>query len=396
MNFKYSGINKVSGERTSGNITAHSARDAIKRLEADSIEAISIDANLAGNIRFRKVKVDDLVLPLQELSTLLNSGVSIAESLSALASNRENPSLAHEFQLILKNIESGQAFSDAISQSSLPFPDYFYNLARAGEMNGELGKSIAMASEQMNYDQEVKSELKSALVYPTILILSGIMALVIIFMAVVPKFVHLLNADKELPFLANLVLGSGKAFNDHPFTAIAFFTITIVGLVATFSKESVRQKLLNVSINLPIIGPWLDEQEVARWSSLSAALLLTRVDLISALSLASESCRYHARKLRARNMIEEIRSGSSFVEAITKAKLVPETSLNLVAVGDKTGQLGKLLQAVAELHDKSCKRKMKRVLTLVEPIAIIIVGILLGFMIMGIVQAISVSTDITI
>ena len=396
MIYKYRGINKVSGERVSGSISALSSRDSAKKLEEQSIEPISIELDDSHKKKYRKVKPEDLVLPLQELATLLNSGIGIAESLSAQTTKTDSPALAFEFQLILKDIESGEAFSAAIKNSSLPFPDYFYNLVQAGEMNGELGKSIAMASEQLNYDQEIKGELRSALVYPVLLVTSGVIALIIIFMAVVPKFVHLLDGSRELPFLANAVLSAGKTFNESPILVVSSLAALFVFGIAVLSRQDVRFKLLNKSINLPVVGPWLNEQEVARWSYLSSSLLLTKVDLINALRLASDSCRYHSRKLRAEKMIEEIRSGTSFVEAIRRAKLIPESSLNLISVGDKTGQLGEMLAAVAQLHDKSCKRKMKQVLTLVEPISIIIVGILLGFMIMGIVQAISVSTDITI
>ena len=133
---------------------------------------------------------------------------------------------------------------------------------------------------------------------------------------------------------------------------------------------------------------------MARWASLSSAMLTARVDLLKALSLAAESCQYERRRDRAMQMIRDIEEGESFSDALKRARLISATSLNLVLVGDKTGQLAQMLAAVAELHDTACKRRMKQVLQLIEPIAIVVVGVFIGVMILGIVQAITSSTDL--
>ena len=153
---------------------------------------------------------------------------------------------------------------------------------------------------------------------------------------------------------------------------------------------------MNIAIGLPIIGAWLAEQDTARWAALCSAMLKAKVNLLTTLSLAAESCEYRSRHERAIQMIKDVEEGESFSAALKLARLIPATSLNLVAVGDKTGQLAQMLAAVAELHDASCKRRMKQVLQLIEPIAILIVGVLIGIMILGIVQAITASTDLVI
>ena len=145
-----------------------------------------------------------------------------------------------------------------------------------------------------------------------------------------------------------------------------------------------------------MIGPWLAEQDTARWASLCSAMLQARVNLLTALTLASESCDICAPALRADQMIIDVEEGESFSEALKRARLIPATSLNLVVVGDKTGQLAKMLAAVANSTMFPAKRRMKQVLQLIEPLAILIVGALIGVMILGIVQAITASTDLAL
>jgi general secretion pathway protein F/type IV pilus assembly protein PilC len=248
----------------------------------------------------------------------------------------------------------------------------------------------------MSYDEQIKSDLKSALTYPLVLIASGFSAMLIIFFAVVPKFSHLLESEKPLPTLAYLVLSAGKYANDYPLAIAGVSLSIILFLFSVVTNKTVKNKVLDWLIEVPIVGPWLSEQDAARWSSLCSAMLLARVNLISALKLAAESCEYTRRKSKALNMITDIESGKGFTEALTKSSLLPSTSMNLVSVGDKTGQLGEMLNAVASLHDNSCKRRMKQVMTLMEPIAILLVGVLIGVMILGIVLAITASTDIEI
>ena len=396
MKYIYRGFDLASQQHTEGDIEASSEQEVVRSLAEQRIEVFSVSPAVKSEKRGRKVKTSDLVLPLQELATLCASGVSLIDAVRALSKNKEHVTLSKGFQAIASHIEGGGNFSDAIAQSDLPFPEYVMHLVRAGELGGDLSGALENAAAQMNYEQSVKNDVKSALTYPVVLIASGIAAMLIIFFAVVPKFSHMLESGKELPTLAYLVLSAGKAANDSPWLILGVIAAAVLVLVAVFANPKVRRAVMDLAIQLPVIGPWLEEQDAARWASLSAAMLSARVSLVSALKLAAYSCEYTKRRQRAVAMLNDIESGATFADALERARLVPPTSLNLVAVGDKTGQLAEMLSAVANLHDKSCKRRMKQVLTLMEPLAILVVGVLIGVMILGIVLAITASTDIAI
>lgn len=396
MKFKYSGFQNNNGERVAGVIQASAKQEAYRLLKEMGIQVFSLQTHKSDLKPGRKVKLDDLVLPLQELATLIASGVSLIDAIYALADNEEHPRLSRGFQLIAGNIEAGGSFSEALDDSELPFPNYVTQLVKAGELGGQLTVALNNASSQMQYDQNIKSDLKSALTYPLVLVGSGIAAMLLIFFAVVPKFSHMLSDDKELPWLAYAVLSAGDAVNQSPITVFLSIASVIAGIILVFSQKNVRIWLLDRALFVPVLGSWLAEQDTAKWASLTAAMLQAKVSLVSALSLSATASSFTKRRARALQMLQEIEQGSSFSEALQKANLVPATSMNLVSVGDKTGQLASMLLAVANLHDSACKRKMKQVLTLMEPIAILIVGVLIGIMILGIVLAITASTDIAI
>jgi len=396
MKFEYKGVQTNNDERVAGIIIAGSKQEAYRLLDKQEIKVFSLQIQRSDETRGRRVKVDDLVLPLQELATLTSSGVSLIDAIYALADNDEHPQLSRGFRLIAANIEAGGSFSESLDESQLPFPKYVAQLVKAGELGGQLTLALNNASSQMQYDQSIKSDLKSALTYPLVLIGSGIAAMLLIFFAVVPKFSHMLDGDKELPWLAYAVLSAGAKVNESPLLVLFSIVSVIAMIVLVFSQQKVRIALLDRALYVPVLGPWLAEQDTAKWASLTAAMLQAKVSLISALSLSASASNFTKRRARAMQMVQEIEQGSAFSEALQKANLVPSTSMNLVTVGDKTGQLADMLTAVANLHDTSCKRRMKQVLTLMEPIAILIVGVLIGVMILGIVLAITASTDIAI
>lgn len=396
MKFQYQGIDLSSSQTVEGEINALSESDAVNVLTGRQIEVFKLQEVMSEQIPHKRVSQSDLALPLRELATLTDAGVSLLEALHAMAKNKEHGGLSRGFKKLASLIESGESFSSAIAQSSMPFPDYVQYLVSAGELSGELAQALNNASSQLEYDQSIRNDVKSALTYPLVLIGSGIAAMLIIFFAVVPKFSHMLNNDKELPTLAWLVLSAGKIANDHPVLVLGGFFGVLLIIVVTFANKRVRHILLNSALNIPIIGPWLAEQDSARWASLCGAMLTARVELTTALKLAANSGQFTARKQRGLNLISDVQSGVSLTESVERANLLPLTSLNLLSVGEKTGQLSKMFVAVAKLHDESCKRRMKQVLTLIEPIAILIVGVIIGIMILGIVLAITASTDIAI
>lgn len=396
MKYKYAGIELSSNQRVQGDIEAISYQEAVRLLAEKRIEAFSVSEVTEHTKRGKRVTLADLVIPLQELATLSASGVSLIDAVRALSHNKEHPNLAKGFLKIASRIEGGNSLSEALQESELPFPNYVAHLVSAGELGGKLSMALNNASEQLNYEQTIKNDVRSALTYPLVLIAAGLGAMLIIFFAVVPKFSHLLDGERELPSLAYFVLTAGQYANDAPYTILAVLIALVLFLITVFMNPSVRRWMMDMAIELPVIGPWLTEQDAARWASLCSAMLMARVNLLAVLKLAAGSCDYTRRRARALAMIADVEAGVTFTEALERSRLVPNTSLNLVAVGDKTGQLAEMLKSVASLHDASCKRRMQQVLTLMEPIAILLVGALIGVMILGIVLAITASTDIAI
>lgn len=396
MKITYYGIETVSGKRVGGSLDAISLGEAVSILKERRIEVISLSPLVQKTSSNVKVTRTELSVVLQELSTLLLSGVSVAESLKAMTSERGNPTISYGFLKILQKVEGGMSFSEALKASSFQFEPYVYTLVEAGEANGELAHALKSSSDQMNADLELRSNIQSALAYPAFLLLAGFAAILIIFISVVPKFSHLLSTDKEMPLLAEMVLGAGMSFNENKWLFFISIILGLFCLVLGMRSQKVRSAIVNNALRAPLIGHWLEEQDVARWSSLTSFLLKTKVNIVSALKISSNYSSYESRRKRAYAIVLDLESGMHFSDALERANLVPETSLNLVRVGEKSGRLAEMLAAVSELHAKSSKRKMQKIIVLIEPLAIIVIGVTLGILIIGVIMAITASTDVAL
>ncbi len=379
-----------------GSVDASSEKDALRVLEGRGLIPVKIDAGtVAGTASSGgKIKKPDLIVCLFELVILLRSGVSIVDAVSSQARSAASPSIRVEFDKVTRSLQAGEAFSESLRLTKLDLPEYLLQLAKAGEMTGNLAESLEGGLEQMEYEQAIGNELKNALIYPAILVLAGIGAIGLIFSVVVPKFSNLLNNGTELPLLAWVVLSAGKWSNDNT-TVMLLGMAAITGVIVWASRnDQVKNSFMEQCSRLPLLGDWLTESDTARWAKMLGTLLNNRVALIPALELANKGVEIRQRMLKLDQVRDAVVKGSALSEALLENGAVSASAYNLVQVGEKSGQLPAVLISVARLYEESMRNRMKRLLILIEPLSILIIGIFVGTIMLGVILAITSANEI--
>ncbi len=398
--FAYQGIDQ-SGEKSSGIINAENFRSAARELEARNLKITSLEpvndvAKQTSSQRKAKVSKDDVILIFYEIATMLRAGVSLKEAVEAQCESSHSEDVLSIFRSLLKQLKSGSAFSAAVRNTELKVPDYMFHLIESGEMTGGLAEAIEQGVEQMEYDVKVQSETRSALIYPSILVFSGIIAVGIMFLFVVPKFASLLNDAEEMPTLAWLVITSGVWVNENKLGVLVGFASLIALSVMALTQERFKVPMLNFASKVPIIGGWLNESDMAVWSKMLGILLASKVPMLDALTLSAKSSRIPWRKARLAQVKSSVKSGMALSAALQREEVVSSTTINLVKVGEKSGDLSTTLSSVSKLYDQASKKRMQTLLSLIEPIAILVIGVVIGVIIMGIILAITSANDIAI
>lgn len=395
MNFRYRALVE-GGTEEKGTIEAYTAQDASRRLSQNGLVVLDIAEETERPVRSKRIKRTDVTRFFDELTTLLGSGVTLVTALEAQSLNQANPSLAAAVAELNTTIQRGGSFSEALDDAKDTFrlPPYLIQLARAGELTGRLAPALRRGVELMQYEERMTGEIRGALTYPIILIVAGIAAVGLVFTLVVPKFAHLLEGEANLHWLAEVVLSVGLFVNEYGLWIALLAGVLLFFFGSRLLVPAARLRWLNIFARVPIIGPWLVESETGRWTSVLGNLLGSDVDIVSALDLANSGVRIESRRRKLENALGLVRGGDSLSNALQQQQALTAVAYNMIRVGESSGRLPDMLGSLAALYEKNGRERMNRVLALMEPLAILLIGATIGVILIGIALAISSASDI--
>lgn len=395
--FQYVAVDE-QGVDVTGELPANSEREAVSLLWRQSLTVLDIKEKGTEQAEEgpgqKRLKQQDLITSLFELSSMLNAGVSAAEAVASQAQASAHQKLRWAFKQASKTLRHGGSFEQAMEASKLALPDYVYYLIRAGEVSGTLGAALSDACEQMQYDMAVQNDTRNALIYPAILVISGVLAVLMMFVYVVPSFTNLLEESDRLPWLAWVVLSSGKWANENFVMLILGLLMPPALIIGAWMQPRLKLKMLAVIEKSPIVGEWISHADVAAWSKVLSSLVRNRVELIMAMELASESVRMPSRRRSMIKAKSAVKAGGSLSAALETNNCLTATGYNLVRVGERSGKLEAMLDALATLYTEQGQQRMKKMLILIEPVAILVIGLGMGTIIIGIMLAITSANDI--
>ena len=392
MRYKYQAID-ADKQEVSGILTAQAEREAARQLQRRNLTPLSltpIGTKTRTRGKIGKPKQRDIIIVLHELATLLESEVALIEAVESLANSSHHPFITQIFTDIAAQLRQGIAFSAALQTSPLTLPWYLTQLVEAGELTGQLAPALRDGVEQMEYEARVTGEMRNAMIYPIILIVSGIAAVLMIFTVVVPRFAGILkNRGDDIPALAQFVLGTGMFFNTYFEWIMGAIGVLVIVIVYLFSQAHLRGKVKDVTATLPILGVWIIEAETARWAAMMGTLLANRVSLLRALELAAQGIKLPSLNAKLSQVSKAVKGGTSLSQALQDNDALTPTGHNLIRAGERAGELPRMLRSLAKLLEESGRMRMKRFLLLIEPIAILVIGGIIGVIITGVILAIT-------
>jgi general secretion pathway protein F len=394
MQFDYS-ARDPQGQEHKGLIEADDEGAAIRQLGADGLTPVRLAASAGSAARPAKasrqrVSAADQTVLLRELSTLLGAGVSLGDALPSLAQAYASQSLGPAMESLHTHVRGGGRLSEALEDARLRLPAFVLALTQAGEASGQLSKALSEAADQMELDRKVTEELRSALIYPTVLVLAGSLAVFIIFVGVVPRFASLIRGSRaNVPELSRWVIESGLYVRTHlgefgmGFGALA----ALIGYGA--SREALRHSALQTLIRIPGIGPWLIQSEIGRWATVLGTLLANRVPIVDAMGISARVLRLDMLRSGLERAARSLQQGQTLAASLESQGWFPPSRLNLIRVGERSGELPKMLLALGHSQTDAARLMQRRLLTLIEPVAILLIGAVIGVVMVAVMMAIT-------
>ena len=343
----------------------------------------------------KKVPQKDLLIFTQELSTLVKAGLTLDRSLSVLSDLTENAYLAEVVGELLREIKGGKALSEALSTHPQVFPKVYVNMVRAGEVGGALDQILERLEEYLEGADELRSYLISSMIYPCILVVVAIGSIIIMMTVVIPQFADIFEnagAPVPLPMMVLLVL-SGFL------TGFWWLILLVIGGGAywIYSRLKTEEGRLNWDrqlLKLPVVGSVLQKLEVSRFSRTLGTLLQSSVPLIQSINLVKEIVENQAIASTMESIKSGVKKGEGLTRPIREAEIFPPFALHLLAVGEETGRLDDMLLQIADSYDRDLKRSLQRLVALLEPAIILVMGLIIGVMVVSMLYSIFSINDV--
>lgn len=360
-------------------IDAANADEAIAQAKSRGYSVISAQSmsqwptvNLARKPRF------PLVMFSQELMTLLNAGLSLIEVLEALEEKEDQIHTKKVLQQLIASLYQGHSISDALEQLPEEFPPLFVATVRSSEKTGSLSEVLSRYAIYESQIDGIKKKIVTSSIYPVLLAVVGTLVVMFLMLFVVPSFSHIYeDMGGNIPFMSRMLMGWGKLLNAHMHMVLAIVVAvpvaSVVAIVQPKSQAWLKQKLWE----LPTIGERLRVYEMARFYRSLGMLLQGGMPILVALKLVSGLLQNAGRE-KLKHATLSIQEGGSISQAMEKYALATPLGLKLLRVGERTGQMGEMMERIASYYEEETVRWIERFVKLFEPLLMVFVGLLVG------------------
>ncbi len=386
--FVYEAIDE-QGKRKKGQVDFDSERAARKHLRSQGLiirkletmeqkhQASQISASAS------KLKPAETVNFLQQLATLIDSGMPLVEALASIAEGMENARSMQVVSSIRQHILEGSSLADALRLHH--FDDVICNMVAAGEETGQLNAVATRLAELLERRQALSQELLSATLYPLIILTFSMGVMLFLLAVVVPQIVSVFErSGGDLPTLTLLVIAASQFIRDHGLLLILLFCGVVLVYIVMMRREAMRYKRDVLLLKIPALSSLLLKTNTSRFTRTLGMLLEGGVPALAAMKIAQQSITLLPMREAIAQAHDMLREGASLAEGLKTGGFVPLLALRMIAVGEQSGTLDKMLIRVADNYDKESSRNIKRLLTIMEPMLVMAMAVGVGTLAMAI------------
>ncbi len=379
----------LGGAKARGEVEADSKQAVSDQLKQRGLIVLDIsDKHSSKNIEislFKRVAPSDLAIFARQLSTMISSGMSILRAMYVLEEQTEDKFLKETIVAVRKDVEAGLSLSDAMARHPKVFNPLFVAMTQAGEMGGVLEDSLVRVADQLQKDAALRKQVKSAMVYPTLVLVFAVGVMMALVAFLVPVFEGVFKEfGGELPALTQVSVAMSKMVTQYWWM---MFLVT-AGVIAAFVKWKKttwgRRQWDHFRLHVPMkIGTIVQQVAVARWSRTLASLTHAGVPLLQALEITGRTGGNVAVQESMDGVIASVKRGGTIAAPLAQAPIFPSMVTHMVGVGEETGALDEMLDRIAEFYEEQVEAAVKALMSILEPIMIIVIGAMVGFIVIS-------------
>jgi type IV pilus assembly protein PilC len=379
MDYQYR-VRDAMGNVHEGNLEAASPEEAGQLLRRDGFVVLDLDeADSSGGLFGPRVSKAEIIYTTAQLAIMVDTGITLSAALAGIVEQEQNPGLRKVLHELKGAVESGEDFSAALARYPKLFDKTYVSLVKASEATGSLGAMLERIAGYLRKEVETRSKIRAAMAYPLVMMVLATGVTIFLLTYILPKFTPLFKSKgMDLPGPTKLMIGISDAMMGYWYAWVGGLVALVVGYVFAKRTEAGRRALDLVKINLPILGTMFRKVTISRSIRTLGTMLASGVPMLDSLRLCAEvSGNYHYERLWY-DVRDQVTTGKRICEVLGGNPLFPRVLVQMIASGEETGKLDRVLERVSTYYDQEVDTALKTATSLIEPIMICVMGAVVG------------------
>jgi type IV pilus assembly protein PilC len=387
--FEYTARKAANGQIQKGQVDVKNREEVSAYLRKNRMMLVSVreapkKITLGGGIGKGRVKTRDIVIFTRQFATMINAGLPLVQSLTILAEQTENATLKEVTRAVVADVESGNTLADAFSKHPRAFTALYVNMVAAGEAGGILDTILLRLAVFLEKSDALVRKVKGAMIYPAVIFSVAIIAIAVLLIFVIPTFQTMFaSVNMELPLPTRVVIGMSQLLIGFWWAFIAVIGGAVFALKKYYSTTGGQRRIDGLMLKAPVLGDILRKSAVSRFTRTLGTLISSGVSILEGLEITAKTAGnmvIHDAVMESR---QSIAGGETIAAPLQKSKVFPPMVISMIAVGEQTGGLDEMLTKIADFYDEEVDVAVSSLLSLMEPVMIVVLGVIVGGMVVA-------------
>jgi type IV pilus assembly protein PilC len=374
----------LSGELKSATMEAPSRDEVVMQLRRQKLIVVKVDEEQKKKKRLGRIKTRDIVIFTRQFSTMINSGLPLVQALDILSRQSENKALQEVTRQVVYDVESGQTVADALRHHPKAFSELYVNMVAAGEAGGILDTILMRLATFLEKNDALVGKVKSAMIYPAVIMSVAVIAVVVLLIFVIPVFQNMFaSVNLALPLPTRIVIGLSVFLKGFWWAVAASVYGVIFMLQRYYATPGGRLTIDRTLLKVPVLGDLLRKSAVSRFTRTLGTLISSGVSILDGLEITAKTAGNRVIHDAIMESRASIAGGDTISAPLQKSNVFPPMVISMIAVGEQTGGLDEMLTKIADFYDTEVDTAVSGLLSLMEPVMIVFLGVIVGGMVVA-------------
>jgi len=373
-----------AGDMRTATLEAQSRDDVIAQLRKQRLNVVKIDETTPKKPKRGHIKMRDIVILTRQFSTMINAGLPLVQAMTILADQSQNKVLAEIMRKVVFDVESGNTVADALGKHPQAFSTLYVNMVAAGEAGGILDTILMRLATFMEKNDALVRKVKGAMIYPSVIMSVAAIAVTVLLIFVIPVFENLFSsAGLALPLPTRIVMGASRFLKSYWFVVLAVIGVAVFLFKKYNATSDGKLKIDKMLLKVPVLGDVLRKSAVSRFTRTLGTLISSGVSILDGLEITAKTAGNRVVQDAIMESRSSIAGGDTIAAPLKKSGVFPPMVISMISVGEQTGGLDEMLSKIADFYDEQVDSAVSNLLSLLEPIMIVFLGIVVGGMVVS-------------